>query len=152
MENRAQVKVLPPVVLVAALCIGALVSKLVPSAMLPPRASSTVGTLIIVASLIIARSAFREIRRAGTSLDIRKPTTALVTTGVFRFTRNPIYLSMVLVYVGVAFLLNSFWMLVLSIATGVALFRLAIKPEEQYLEAKFGDAYRVYRGKVRRWI
>lgn len=71
---------------------------------------------------------------------------------MFRLTRNPIYLSMMLLYVGLSLLVNSPWTLLLAIPTGSALCLAAIKPEERYLEAKFGDAYRHYRAAVPRWI
>jgi protein-S-isoprenylcysteine O-methyltransferase Ste14 len=87
-----------------------------------------------------------------TAFDVRKETTALVTSGVFRFTRNPVYLSMVLLVIGVGLALNSLWSLVLAIPTGSALCLTAIKPEERYLDARFGDAYRAYRATVPRWF
>ena len=73
-------------------------------------------------------------------------------SGVFRLTRNPVYLSMVLLVIGVGLLLNSLWSLLLAVPTGSALCLTAIRPEERYLEAKFGETYRAYRSEVPRWF
>ena len=91
-------------------------------------------------------------RAGGTAFDARKTTTALVDSGVFRFTRNPVYLSMVLLVIGVGLILNSSWSLLLAVPTGSALCLTAIRPEERYLEAKFGETYRAYRSEVPRWF
>ena len=106
----------------------------------------------MLASIVLVAFAVREIRRARTSFDVRKPATAIATTGVFGFTRNPVYLSMTLLVLGLGFMLNSPWSMLLTIPTGSALCLTAIRPEELYLEAKFGDAYRTYRGEVPRWF
>jgi len=89
--------------------------------------------------------------RARTNIDPYKPSTALVTGGPYRFTRNPIYVAMTLLYVGAAL---SFRIIPALILLPVALLLLqfgVIRREERYLEAKFGDRYREYRSSVRRW-
>jgi protein-S-isoprenylcysteine O-methyltransferase Ste14 len=152
MRDRADVKVLPPILLAAALGAGSATAALFPVRLLPTGAAITIGLGAIAASLVLVGFAFREIHRAKTAFDVRKPTTAIVTTGVFRFTRNPVYLSMMLLYVGAAFLANLPWTLLLAIPTGSVLCMAAIKPEERYLDAKFGDDYRAYRARTPRWI
>ena len=89
--------------------------------------------------------------RARTNIDPYKPATALVTGGPYRFTRNPIYVAMTLLYVGAAL---SFRIIPALILLPIALLLLqfgVIRREERYLEAKFGDRYRQYRSRVRRW-
>jgi protein-S-isoprenylcysteine O-methyltransferase Ste14 len=82
--------------------------------------AEAIGFLTTGASIFFVFSAFRELRRAKTAFDVRKPTQALVEMGVFTLSRNPVYLSIVLLYIGTAFLMNSFWMLLLFLPTGSA--------------------------------
>jgi protein-S-isoprenylcysteine O-methyltransferase Ste14 len=152
MQDNANVKILPPIVLVVALGFGVPIGILLPTRLLPADAAISLGVGMVAISVLLVIAAVHELRRQKTAFDVRKPTSAIVRTGVFRLTRNPVYLSMLLLYVGVSLLINSPWMLLLAIPTGSALCLAAIKPEERYLEAKFGDAYREYRATVPRWI
>jgi protein-S-isoprenylcysteine O-methyltransferase Ste14 len=110
------------------------------------------GCRSLLTSFALLALAIADIRRARTAVDVRKPTTAIATTGVFGFSHNPVYLSMTLLVLGLGLMLNSPWSLLLTIPTGSALCLTAIRPEERYLEGKFGDAYRTYRGEVPRWL
>lgn len=94
----------------------------------------------------------RALARARTPLDPRKPTTAIVTAGAFRFSRNPIYLSLLLLYLGIASLINALWIFLLALPLVVVLQRGVVEREERYLERKFGDEYMVYKNRVRRWM
>lgn len=89
---------------------------------------------------------------AGTNIPPTLPTTALVVDGIYRRTRNPFYLGAVLVYLGLGVAAASFWTIVLVIPLLWVINTGVIAPEERYLERKFGDAYRAYRVRVRRWI
>jgi protein-S-isoprenylcysteine O-methyltransferase Ste14 len=151
MIKRAEVKILPPLVLLPVLGMQGLLWALVPTRF-PGDVALPLGLLIVTGSILMALLAAREIVRGKTAFDVRKETTALVASGVFRFTRNPVYLSMVLLVIGVGLTLNSPWSLLLAIPTGSALCLTAIKPEERYLEARFGDVYRTYRQAVPRWF
>jgi protein-S-isoprenylcysteine O-methyltransferase Ste14 len=91
-------------------------------------------------------------RRSGQNENPWKPTPAIVERGPYRITRNPMYLQMVLVCVGFALMLMNVWILLLTPLGAWILQRFAIEPEEAYLERKFGDDYRSYRQRVRRWI
>ena len=86
--------------------------------------------------------------------DVRpwKPTTAVINRGLYRFSRNPIYLGMAVAHAGTAFLLNSWWILVFLVPVQALIHYGVIKREEAYLEAKFGDEYRAYKTTVRRWV
>lgn len=84
--------------------------------------------------------------RAGTKVDPREPTTAIVTGGPYRFTRNPLYLSMTLIYSGITALFDALPGVLRIMRRGV------IEREERYLEGKFGDEYLNYKAQVRRWI
>ena len=91
-------------------------------------------------------------RRARTSPIPVKPTTAIVETGPYRFTRNPMYVGLTLLYLGLTLWVGSLWPLLLLPVALFALQRFVIAREERYLEAKFGDQYLRYKARVRRWI
>jgi len=90
--------------------------------------------------------------RAGTSPNPMKPTTALVSAGPYRFSRNPVYVGYVFLQAGIALLADAFWPLATILLVLIAVRRLVIAREELYLEAKFGDTYRDYKRRVRRWL
>lgn len=142
----------PPLIFGAGGIVGLLLHALLPIRFLPENLNMLVGVLLVVLSAIPGPLALIQMLRRGTSPMPEQPTTALVTDGVFRYTRNPIYLTFTLFYLGVAALVNGLMLLVplpvilYLITTGV------IEREERYLERKFGDAYRQYRARTRRWF
>jgi protein-S-isoprenylcysteine O-methyltransferase Ste14 len=152
MTDRAEVKVLPPIVLGAVLTLQALVASLFPMRFIPNAVALAAGATAIAASVALVFLAARERKRVGTAFDSRKPTTVIVATGVYRFTRNPVYFSMMLLVIGVGLTLNSPLALLLAIPTGSALCLTAIRPEERCLEGKFDHEYRTYRDAVPRWL
>jgi protein-S-isoprenylcysteine O-methyltransferase Ste14 len=91
-------------------------------------------------------------RRHGTSTDHSRPTTALITEGPFRYSRNPIYVVLTGILTGLAMAYSNVWGLILVIPFVIALVRLTILREEAYLEKQFGGAYTHYRNSVRRWL
>lgn len=142
----------PPLIYGAAFLAGLLLNRAAPAQPLPDALRPALGWPLVGAAVLLAAWAARTMRRAGTHIDPHKPVTALVTTGPFRFTRNPLYLSLTLLYLGLTALLNALWPLVL-LPVVLAVIRFGvIDREERYLERKFGDAYRRYRATVRRWI
>ena len=152
MKDRADVKVLPPLILLSAFVAGAALRTLLPGLPFPTSLQLWLGSGLVACSIVLVVLASRELATARTAFDVRKSTTSIVTGGVFRITRNPVYLSMTLLYLGVALLLNSVVMAVVVVPLGSLLCVTAIKAEERYLESKFGDSYRSYRAVVRRWI
>jgi len=90
--------------------------------------------------------------RAGSNVPTSLPTTTIVNTGPYRFTRNPIYLGMVLGLIGLAIALNSLWLLLMLVPFALVIRYGVVTREEVYLERKFGDVYRGYRSRVRRWL
>jgi protein-S-isoprenylcysteine O-methyltransferase Ste14 len=111
-----------------------------------------VSWVLVLGAILLAGSAWVQFRRAGTTPNPTQPTTALVVRGPYRFTRNPMYLSLAALYLGGALRLNSLWPLVLFPVVITLIEWRVIAREERYLEAKFGDAYRAYKAGVRRWI
>ena len=148
-EKRETVGVVapPPLIFVAVFFAGWLVR-----AWLPRYQNMFVAIGIMVPAAVILFSGFWTMFRARTPVDPYATPTALVTTGPFRFSRNPLYLALHLVYIGVCFWTASMTSLILlPLANAILLFGV-IRREERFLEAKFGDEYRVYRAKVRRWL
>ena len=110
------------------------------------------GALLIAVSIPIVISAARQLAKAKTAFDVRKPTTEIVTSGVFRISRNPTYLAMMLGFLGIASLVDPLSILLLALPLVIILQKGVIEPEERCLEQKFGDVYLRYKARVRRWI
>jgi protein-S-isoprenylcysteine O-methyltransferase Ste14 len=111
-----------------------------------------VGGVVFALGFALAVWAIATIRKAGTRVETNKPTTNIVRNGPYRFTRNPIYLSMMLGLIGLAIALNSLWLLLTLIPFALVIRYGVIAREEAYLERKFGDVYSRYRARVRRWL
>ncbi len=151
-QDRAGVITPPPIIYLIALAIGLLVDWLYPFQVLPTPFVIGIGLLLIAAAGPIVISALRAFSRAKTTFDVRKPTSAIVTNGPYRFSRNPGYVSLTLLYGGIACLVNSLWVLLMVVPAVTVMHFGVIKREERYLEAKFGDEYREYKTTVRRWV
>ena len=91
-------------------------------------------------------------RRADTLANLYKPVSHIATEGPFRYTRNPAYLSMTMMYTGIASLANALWAIILLPVALLVIQRGVIEREERYLERKFGEEYLSYKARVRRWI
>ena len=151
-KDNAGVIMPPPFIYGAGLLIGLGLDYLWPIALLPDRGRYLVGFIMIgVSGVLIARVVF-EFRKAGTKLDPRRPTSAVVTTGPFRFSRNPSYLSLSLLYVGIGIAVDSVWVLGMLVPALTVMHYGVIFREERYLEGKFGEEYRRYKASVRRWL
>ena len=111
-----------------------------------------VGGGFIAASIALVGWAVSRFIRAKTHVDVRQPATIIVTDGPYRLSRNPMYLAASLLYGGVTIILAMPWTLVLLIPCLITLRQGVILREERYLDRKFGDTYRAYKSRVRRWI
>jgi len=110
------------------------------------------GIVMIVVALPIFISAVTAFKKADTAVVPFQPTTAIVEAWPYSFTRNPIYLAMALVYIGVSLLFNSWWPIFLLPLVLLVIHRGVILREEAYLARKFGDQYLSYKQRVRRWL
>jgi protein-S-isoprenylcysteine O-methyltransferase Ste14 len=147
-SDRPGVIAPPPLIFAAGLVIGLLIQRARPVPLWP--GVSAMGVFLIGAAILLAAWAFQTMQRAGTPVDPYKPTTRLVSEGPFRFTRNPLYLSLTLIYLGIALLFNALWPLLLLPFVLLVLRRGVIDREERYLERKFGKEYLRYKNRVRR--
>ncbi|MGB3021422.1 MAG: isoprenylcysteine carboxylmethyltransferase family protein [Methyloceanibacter sp.] len=155
MQDYAEVVVKPPLLFAGALLIGCLLSWLIPIGPGLGAANGralAVGGSLALAGLALGVLSIREFRRAGTSVVPGEPSTTLLETGPYRFTRNPIYIGLVILYFGLAIVLTSAWMLVLLLPVLIVLQRGVVEREEAYLKTKFGDAYRQYQARMPRWL
>jgi len=111
-----------------------------------------IGGIVFVLALALFAWAITTMTRAGSNVPTNLPTTTIVETGPYRFTRNPIYLGMFLGLVGLAIAFDNLWLLAMLVPFALVIRYGVVAREEAYLERKFGDAYRQYRARVRRWL
>ncbi|MCW5317086.1 DUF1295 domain-containing protein [Nostoc sp. KVJ3] len=142
----------PPALYAGTLLIGLVLSFMFPIDFLSRSVALFLGVLAIICAGLIVTSAFRTMNRAQTEVNPSRPTTAIVSDGVFRLSRNPIYLSLTLLYIGIALLLGALWALLLLFPLLVIVQIGIVQREESYLERKFGDEYLRYKARVRRWV
>jgi len=155
MKETAGVKVRPPLLFLSGLVVGAIAGWLLPldaGAALagPPR--WVAGGAVALCGVALMAWAFRLFRASGTPVPTSRPTNAVVTTGPYRFSRNPIYLGLSLIYIGIALGLALWWALALLPLIWIILHFGVVRREEAYLEARFGEAYKNYRRRTRRYI
>lgn len=143
----------PPLVYLAAIATGLALNFAWPEPFLPAeRFDVLLGGALVLASIALFVASVRAFRTAGTPVAGNRPTSAIVRSGAYRFSRNPIYLAFSLLQLGVAAWLNSLWLLATLIAAIAFMTAVVIPREERYLERKFGAAYLDYKARVRRWI
>ena len=142
----------PPVVYLSAIALGLLLHLAWPLRLAPTAVGVPLGAIAVLVAVALFLDAVRTLRSADTPVPGNRPTTTIVRTGPFRFSRNPIYLSFSLLLLGVAFLVNSWWLLA-TLALAVALMSFVVIPrEERYLERRFPSEYLPYKASVRRWL
>ena len=150
--DHAGVAFHPPLLLALVLLVGFLARWLVPLNFLSHALSISIGPIVTAASFGWSFWALYTMRTGDASIPPSEPTNAIVVRGLFRFSRNPIYLSMLLLQVGIGIWANSLWFLGLAVVSAVLLWWGVILREERYLEYKFGAEYLSYKGRVRRWL
>jgi protein-S-isoprenylcysteine O-methyltransferase Ste14 len=145
----------PPILYLACLILGLALDELLPLPLTLPGFALLqwiVGGPLILIGVAIAAAGIRNFSRAGTPVPSNQPVRALVTTGIHRWSRNPIYVGMFLLYAGVGITARSPWVLMLALPLVIILRYGVVKREEAYLERRFGEAYRNYKALVRRWL
>lgn len=150
--NAAEPFPFPPLIYVGNLVLGMLLDRLVPLPFPSGYAFHIVGFALLAGGLLLGGSAVVTMRREHTSPNPHKPPTALIEKGPFRYGRNPIYLSLFVTYAGIATYASSLWAILLLPVVFWLIDNWVVKREENYMEQKFGDAYRSYKSRVRRWI
>jgi protein-S-isoprenylcysteine O-methyltransferase Ste14 len=151
--DTAQVIIRPPIAWALAVLAGLALNWLMPLPFVPGMLpAGWLGATVFALALVLVAWAIATMTRTGSNVPTSLPTTTIVETGPYRFTRNPIYLGMFLGLVGLAIAFDSLWLLVMLVPFTLAIRYGVVAREEAYLERKFGDAYRQYRARVRRWL
>ena len=151
-EDKAGVVAPPPLIYLGALVFSLLLNRRFPIAFLPCRIVRSVGWPLLIGGVLLIGWFEWTMRHAGTLSNPYKPVSRMVTDGPFRYTRNPAYLSMTMVYTGIASLTNALWAILLLPVALLVIQRGVIVREERYLERKFGEEFLRYKAQVRRWI
>jgi protein-S-isoprenylcysteine O-methyltransferase Ste14 len=145
----------PPMIYLAAIVAGIVLSIVVPLPWIGEPISDilfAVGCLMVLLAVIVGIEAIRKLRRAKTTVVGGRASEHLVTNGPFAVTRNPIYLAMTILVIGIGLISEIVWFLPLALIAAFATQKLAIGPEESHLEQQFGKRYRDYAKRVRRWF
>lgn len=152
--DRAAVKIPPPWVYAGAVLLGILLQAFVVPLPLQIPLVARIGLAVVAAlgSLGLMAAAFLPFQRTGQDPKPWKSTPEIISTGIYRYTRNPMYISMGLLQAAIGFGLANGWIVALVLPVLAVIHVTAVRHEEAYLERKFGDAYVEYRSSVRRWF
>ena len=142
----------PPLIFLAGLAVGFGLEALLPGSSLPDALAWILGGPLLLAGVALLFSFERAFTQKKTPANPWRPTTAIATDGPYRLTRNPAYVGMALVYLGIALVSQALWVLLPLPLVLAIVDRGVIAREERYLERKFGQEYLDYKGRVRRWV
>ena len=151
-KDYPQVISKPPYLFFIFLVLGSILQLLLPLDAVPRVAQTVLGPVLLLDALVLLALAMGQFRSAGTPVETWKPTRTIVDTGVYRFSRNPIYLGMFIGFIGFALLTLNAWSLLLVLPLYFVIRFGVVEKEEGYLEQKFGEQYRRYKSRVRRWL
>lgn len=146
------VRVPAPIIHFCLLGLGRALDFVDPWPLMEPRVGMWIGFVLVSSVTVFSFLGAYQFSRAGTSMLPNRPASHLITVGCYRFSRNPIYLSLVLIHVGIGIWVNSGWMVASAVPAILILDRWLIEREERYLRQRFGADYRRYAARVRRWI
>ena len=151
--DNAQVALRPPLAWGLAVIVGLALNWLLSCPFLPADLpAGWLGATVFALALALVAWAIITITGAGSNVPTNLPTTAIVESGPYRFTRNPIYLGMFLGLIGLAIAFDNLWLLMMLVPFALVIRYGVVAREEAYLDHKFGDVYRDYRSRVRRWL
>lgn len=151
-EKGAAVRFPPPLIFLSFIILGWVCDRFWPIALGVADGLKPVGIAVLLLGIAVAILINGEFKRRGTAIEPWKPTTLIVTSGFYSWSRNPIYTAFCFGNIGAGLALDSFWILISFIPAALLLYYLAIAKEEAYLEKKFGEEYIAYKNKVRRWL
>ncbi|SYZ72145.1 conserved membrane hypothetical protein [Candidatus Zixiibacteriota bacterium] len=151
-SDHAQIAANPFLICGGCLIAGLLLQLAIALPFLPLQSAHILGVIIFFTGFVFGLPSLVRFRRAKTTVNPYRTTTSFVSTGPYRYSRNPIYVAMILNYIGLAVLFNRLWAVILVPVVIWLLTLWVIIPEEKYLETKFGDEYCRYKSRVRRWL
>jgi protein-S-isoprenylcysteine O-methyltransferase Ste14 len=142
----------PPLLFATTIAAGIILHLAWPLSFMSGAVRWPIGVMSSMAGVALLVAAIRAFDAAGTPVPGTRPTTAIVRSGPYRFSRNPIYLAFGVIHLGVAATFGSWWLLVTLAVTIGVIATVVVRREERYLEARFGSIYRAYKSSVRRWL
>ena len=151
-DTYARVKIQPPLLVLIHVALAYILAWFVPLPLPVPPIIQITGFLLLILGFLLGLGALIAFKRARTTYNSHRLTAPLVTFGVYRFTRNPVYLGFLLILIGILLNSASYWGILLAPVLITLFNRLVIEPEEENLAQKFGDEYGSYKAKVRRWL
>jgi protein-S-isoprenylcysteine O-methyltransferase Ste14 len=151
-SDHSQARIDAPILLGIAILLTIALQRLFPLPFLPTLPSRIVGTLLFFGGFALGFPALRGMLRARTSPNPHRPSTSLVHDATYRFTRNPMYLGMLISYAGLSIFFQNPWFLLFLPFLIWMFTSWVVLPEEKYLEEKFGGEYLDFKSRVRRWI
>jgi protein-S-isoprenylcysteine O-methyltransferase Ste14 len=151
-SDAPNVRIIPPLVYLTGVVIGFLANVWMPIKVVPNLVAWVLGGILIFCGAALTGSALLKFKDVGTTVRPDRAASTLVIAGPYKITRNPMYLGLAFVYLGIAIADQSVWALILLPVVLTIIQRRAIEPEEAFLEKRFGANYISYKEKVRRWI
>ena len=151
-DDNAGVVARPPLIYLCSIFIGLALQFVWPLKVLPAALEATLGGSLMLVAIVLFTLSVRQFLATGTAIQTHRPTTTILRTGPYRLSRNPIYLSFTLLYIGIAVWVNSAWLLGMLIPTLIVVSYGVIAREERCLAQKFGEEYLRYKASVRRWL
>ncbi|CAN5686219.1 hypothetical protein BH18ACT11_BH18ACT11_19940 [soil metagenome] len=151
-QDNPGIRVPPPLLYLLPLILGLLLDRRAHVPFLPRTAARGLGWSLLGGGVLLSQRFRQTMREADAPIRTDKPVPRLTTEGPFRYTRNPGYLCLAMIYAGIAILRNSLWTILLLPVVLVVIQREVIGREERYLERAFGEEYFAYKARVRRWV
>jgi protein-S-isoprenylcysteine O-methyltransferase Ste14 len=151
-KDHADVLGRPPLLFAASLALALVLQRFWPSPLFDAPSIVWAGIFLLTADVGLVIWGRRSLLAANTAVDPSRPTSTIVTSGPFRFSRNPLYVGLTLIYLDLTLIANSWWGVVLLCPLLVVMHFGVVRREERYLERKFGDRYRRYRSSVPRYL
>ena len=151
-KDHADVKVHPPILTIIFIAIAYVAKWTIRIPFVVPNVLRNIGFALIVVGFLLGIAAFLEFRKARTTVDPHGSVSSIITSGIYRFTRNPIYLGFLFMLIGIPLNSGTYWGIILVPVFIYFMNQLVIQHEEAYLEKKFGDIYTSYKSRVRRWL
>ena len=142
----------PPLIYLTATIVGLIIDFTYPVPLMPLLHQLVIGGIVIVVGTLFIRASMTSMGRGGTTYSPYSASTALVTSGIYRYTRNPGYLGLAIFQLGVALVVDSPWVALTAFIAVFVVDQFVIRLEEQKLVDTFGQQYDAYRARVRRWL
>lgn len=151
-NEQERVRIPAPILTILHLILAILLRNLLPLPMAVPAMIQWFGLGLAALGFVVGVLALREFQRARAAYDPKKPGSGFVTSGIYHYTRNPVYLGFVLILIGLGLSMGTYWGIVLAWPLIVFMNNLVIKPEEINLERRFKNQFLKYKASVRRWL